>query len=313
VNETKSYDDKKCTALMWAAFRGYIPLVEYLIENGADVNHSCKGTSVTARTPLLCAILAGHVESVRRLYEAGADINIKNGSGDTPLMTAAKKKYYSIINFLLERSINTPEDLEVAACSSIDVSSSNEQMHEVIELLKIALQHRESMHIPKVVIEPIAAYNNEQECQTIDELNSIKDDRDRIIIETLLIRERLYSSRSDITIMEPLEGYSDRLTFNEEYDKSLNVNFHIFYLYQQMNLGTILHRFVWLFCRMLTANRIIPIDRFIQACYLTFESSQSKHINQNINNALFLVIIATKVILCSYCIFVFCVIHHSFI
>jgi hypothetical protein len=309
VNETKSYDDNKCTALIWAAFRGYIPLVEYLIENGADVNHSCEGASVPARTPLLCATLAGHVQSVRRLYEAGAEINIKNDFGDTPLMTAVKKKYYSIINFLLERSINTPEDLEVIVCSSINVFSSNERMHEVIELLKLALQHRESMHIPKVCIEPNVAYNNEQECQTIDELNSIADDRDRILIETLLIRERLYSSRSDITIMEPLEGYSDRLTSNEEYDKSLNVNFHIFYLCQKMDLGTILHRFVWLFCRMLTANRIIHIDRFIQACYLTFDSSQSKCIEKNINNALFLVIIATKVILLSYCILS----HTSFI
>jgi len=109
--------------------------------------------------------------------------------------------------------------------------------------------------------------------------------------------------------MESLEDYSDRLTSNEEYDKSLNVNFHIFYLHKQMDLGGVLHRFVWLFCRMLTANRIIPIDRFIQACYLTFESSQNKFIKQNMNNALFLVIIATKVILFSY----YILYHTSFI
>jgi hypothetical protein len=295
VNETKSEDTNECTALIWAAFRGYIPLVEYLIKNGADVNYSCKGPNLTARTPLLCAILADHVETVRVLYEAGAYIHIKNDLDDTPLMTACKKKYYSIINFLLEQRINTPVDLEFTACTLIDISSSIVERHEVLILLRLALQHRELIHIPTVCIQSTAAYDYKQECQTIDELNDIEDDPNRIYIETLLIRERILLSRKNITIIKPLHHYGDMLEARGEYDKCLHVWIRMFYLYQQMEMGTILHRFVWLFCKMLTADQPIPVAHFLQVCQLIFEPSQMKEIYLTLRNAVCFVIIATKV------------------
>jgi ankyrin repeat protein len=302
VNETKSDDCDQSTALIWAATKGYISLVEYLIINGADVNYSCTNTKLTARTPLLCAILAGPVESVQLLYDAGAEITINNCKEDSPLIIAVEKKYYSIINFLLERSINTSEDLEVVACSLISISSPMEKMQEVLQLLKLALRQRELKQIPKVCIKPMAVYDYKQECQTLDELDSIRDDRDRIFIETLLIRQRMHSSRPDIKIIEQLEEYGDSLASNRQFDKCLNVYFHIFYYYQQMDADTNSYGFVWLFCKMLTANEIIPVDRFIQVCYLTFDSSQSKQMEFCTNNALFLLIIATKVIIFPYCI-----------
>ena len=70
-------------------------------------------------------------------------------------------------------------------------------------------------------------YNHEQECQTIDQLDRIKANRDRIFIETLLIRERIYSSQKDISIMKPLEDYGDRLAFRNQFDKRLNISFHL--------------------------------------------------------------------------------------
>jgi ankyrin repeat protein len=300
VNETKSTDIDQCTALIWASHRGYPVLVKYLIKHGADVNYSCPSEYLTAQTPICCATLRGHVGSVRLLYNAGADTNIKNNSGETLLMTAVRHKYYSIIAFLLKQSINTIEDLELAICSLIDISSSNEKMTLTLELLKFTLRKRQSMHIQKVCIEPMAAYNYEQECQTVDELNAIKDDRYRIYIETLLIRERLFLSRKDIAIMKPLHAYGDMLVDKKEFDKCLEVWIHMFYLYQQMKLETILHRFVWLFCRMLTAKHIIPVERFLRVCQLIFEPSQMEDKTVTLGNALFLVIIATKVMIFSY-------------
>jgi hypothetical protein len=271
-----------------------------LIKHGADVNYSCPSEYLTAQTPICCATLRGHVGSVRLLYNAGADTNIKNNSGETLLMTAVRHKYYSIIAFLLKQSINTIEDLELAICSLIDISSSNEKMTLTLELLKFTLRKRQSMHIQKVCIEPMAAYNYEQECQTVDELNAIKDDRYRIYVETLLIRERLFLSRKDIAIMKPLHAYGDMLVDKKEFDKCLEVWIHMFYLYQQMKLETILHRFVWLFCRMLTAKHIIPVEGFLRVCQLIFEPSQREDKTVTLGNALFLVIIATKVMIFSY-------------
>ena len=89
------------------------------------------------------------------------------------------------------------------------------------------------MHIQKVCITPIAAYDYKQECQTVDELNGIKDDRDRIFLETLLIRERISLLRKNITIIEPsLYDYGDMLVDKEEFDKFLDVWIHMFYFYQ---------------------------------------------------------------------------------
>jgi ankyrin repeat protein len=303
VNETKSNDYDESTALIWAAFRGYTSLVKYLIENGADVDYSSRSKTLRGSTAVMCATLYGHVDALRLLYNAGANTNIKDDTGDSLLMTAVKYQHYSIVSFLLEQSINnTVDDLEFAACSLFDISSSIEQMNVVFDLLRVALQQRQLLQMSKICIQSMDIYDYQQECQTIDELDRIKANRDRMFIETLLIRERIYSSRKNITVIKPLENYGDRLTYKKEFDKCLNLYIHMFYLYQQIDMNNDLARFVWLFCKMLTENRIIPIHRFIQACYLTFELTESKYMEFTIRNALFLVIIATKVIISPFCI-----------
>ena len=234
---------------------------------------------------------------MRLLYHAGADPSIKNNSGDTLLMVATKKQYYAVIDFLLEESINTIEELELAACSLIDASTSNKSINEAFELLKLALQRRELQHIPKICVQPMDIYDYLQECQTVDELDCIKDDRHRSFIETLLIRERVFLSRKDMTLMEPLKSYGDMLANRKEFDKCLKVWLFMSYRYQQMDMELRLHRFVWLFCKMLGAYQTISVECFLQVCQLVFDPSQTKTSDMAVNNALFLVIIATKVII----------------
>jgi hypothetical protein len=218
-----------------------------------------------------------------------------NNAENFSLRTAVRSNQIFVIRLLLEQSINTIEDFELAVCSLIEVDSFVEQMNEALELLKFALHYRQLKLQPKVSIPPIAAYNFEQECQTIKELNYIKNDRNRILIEIFLIRERIFLSCEDITIIKSLHDYGDMLVSEGNFEQCLNVWIHMFYLYQQMGMGTILHRFVWLFCKMLTRNQVIPVERFLQVCQLVFEESHITEKNYAIWNALFFVIIAARV------------------
>ena len=295
VNETKSFDFNRSTALTSAAFEGHVSLIEYLIANGADVNYSCQHPYLINPTPLVCALLAGHIDAVQVLLHAAADTsNLKEDEREL-VTTAIAGKNLSIIDFLLTQSITTIDQIELTVCSSIYIHTPIQQMHEILKVFKITLRCRERAILRKVCIEPIAAYDYHQECQTVDELDSIKNDSHRIFIETLLIRERIALSRNDISLVKPLHSYGDSLVKRGQFEKGLDAWIHMFYLYQQMNMSTILHRFVWLFCRMLGANENIPVEWFLKVGRLVFEFSHLQEKKNTAHNALFLIIIATKV------------------
>ncbi|UJR12188.1 hypothetical protein I4U23_016365 [Adineta vaga] len=265
INETKSNDSDESSALILAVRQNRTSLVKYLIDNGADINYCNRNR--TSR------------EILRLLYNAGANINIKYNTGDTLFMRAAKYN----------------KDLELAACYLFDISSSIENINVVFNLLRTALQQRQLLHIEKISIEPMYIYNNQQECQTIDELDRIKNDRNRIFIEISLMRERIYASKKNIKIIEFLNDYGDQLANKKEYNKSPAVYIRRFNFYQQTEMRNNLANFVWLFCKMLTNNRIISIHDFLQVCYLTFELKNKEDRDLTIYNALFLVIISTKI------------------
>ncbi|UJR07818.1 hypothetical protein I4U23_012101 [Adineta vaga] len=305
VNRTKSTDFVQSTCLLWAAFHGYTSLVQYLIKNGANVNYISEKACIRNddndhlleyRTAVLCAAANGHFESIRLLYEAHTDMNVECSSGDNILMVVLQKTFYPIIVFLLENSIITIEEFEYAVCTLAKTLLSSEHTDAIFEYIKLALDYRQEKKLTKVCIQPIAVYNYAQECQTLDELKSIENDNHRIFIEALLIRERIFPIRKNIAVMKPLHAYGDMLATRKYFDQCLNVWIHMFYLYQQIDMETILHRFVWLFCRMLKVNERISIERFLQVGQLIFEPSQQKEKNCTLGNILCIVIIATKIL-----------------
>ena len=163
VNETKSTGKDRCTALRWAAHRGHTSIAKYLIEHGADVNYCCSNENLTARTPISCACLSVHDEIVRILYEAGADIMIGNNTGRTLLDTAIQRNSHPMISFILEKSINTIEDVELAVCSRSYRSFSKRSSDEVVSLLKLVLHQRDLLQKPKICSPPKSIYDHEQE------------------------------------------------------------------------------------------------------------------------------------------------------
>ena len=76
-------------ALIVAAMGGHLPIVQYLVEQGADMEK----TDLHGDTPLITASDHGHLDMVRFLLEQGADRDKVGMNGDTPLHCAASGAY----------------------------------------------------------------------------------------------------------------------------------------------------------------------------------------------------------------------------
>ena len=87
------------TALMHAAWHGRGDMVNFLIENGADVNAA---GVLSGETALINAARRGHTDIVRLLIIKGADIDKADDSGVTPLMEAALRGHASMVRLLLQ-------------------------------------------------------------------------------------------------------------------------------------------------------------------------------------------------------------------
>jgi ankyrin repeat protein len=99
--------------LMWAAAEGHAPVVQMLIEVGADIN----ARLASGMTPLLFAVREGHSDVVRVLLNAGANVNetvpVDGGRrrvvggralppGATPLLTAVMNAHFELAAQLLD-------------------------------------------------------------------------------------------------------------------------------------------------------------------------------------------------------------------
>jgi ankyrin repeat protein len=80
--KTEVRNAKDESVLMLAALKGYLPLVQKLVDNDADVNK-------TGWAPLHYAASGGHVPVIAHLLDHSAYIDAESPNGTTPLMMAA--------------------------------------------------------------------------------------------------------------------------------------------------------------------------------------------------------------------------------
>jgi hypothetical protein len=78
-------DDPGYTALHYAASAGETAIVDFLLDEGADIDRGDE----SGQTPLHSAAIDNDTEMVEFLLERGADANAKNDRGETPLSTVA--------------------------------------------------------------------------------------------------------------------------------------------------------------------------------------------------------------------------------
>jgi len=118
------------TALMWAAQRGHLEVVTFLVQLRADVNAV---DSDRAEPVLMWAIKKGHRSVVEFLIENGADVNLGDQFKETPLMDAARYGHKEICTMLLNKRARV-NDADIEGRTALMYAAANGQA-EIVKLL----------------------------------------------------------------------------------------------------------------------------------------------------------------------------------
>ena len=212
------------TPLRAAAHEGHLDVVRCLVESGADVN----ARSVKESTPLMVACYWGHLNTVTYLINKGAFIDLQYIDGSTALHAAAQWGHFEIVTELLALGASQLPNNQgltplLCACNECSIEMmehiikrpecTKEQRIDALELLGATIANDKSRDIKKAFsymkrgmemryedlahpllkkkMEPVEAYQNRKESQTLEELALLEGDDHAIGMEGLIIRERI--------------------------------------------------------------------------------------------------------------------------
>ena len=134
-------DYRRKTPLLMAAEQGHMQIVEYLVEQGTEIDASTSPANGEV-TPLRYAIDNEDFQMVMYLVEHGADVNHTNEAGWTPLMTAARVGNRDIIEYLLEQGADLTARTDEGT-TAIRVASNN-GWTDIVVWLTMELEEIES-------------------------------------------------------------------------------------------------------------------------------------------------------------------------
>ena len=221
------------TPLRVAAYEGHLDIVKCLVDRGADVNarnytadYNEESTPVVGqfwssyfrdtnnyltqqykvgRTALHDAVERGHLKIVSELMALGAS-QLPNGLGLTPLLYAC---YLCSIE-MVEHIINRPEcskEQRIDALELLGATIANDMFgdsEKAFSYMKrgMEMRYEDPAHpLLKNKTEPVEAYQNRKESQTLEELALLEGDDDHAIgMEGLIISERILGPDNPATL-----------------------------------------------------------------------------------------------------------------
>ena len=243
------------TPLRTAAFNGHLDVVRCLVESGADVN----ARTITENTPLIAACYLGHLNVVIYLIDKGAFMDLQNKDGSTALHVAAQRGHLEIVTQLLalrasqlpnnqgltpllyacnecsiemvECLINRPEctkeqridALELLGATIANSNDKSRDTEKAFSYLKRGMEERyeDPAHpLLKNKMEPVEAYQNRKESQTLEELALLEGDDHAIGMEGLIIRERILGPDNPANLPSLIYHGAVIADVSEEYELS---------------------------------------------------------------------------------------------
>ena len=230
--EVDSRTSTNSTPLRAAAFKGHLGIVRCLVENGADVNARKNFND----TLLMVACYKGHLDVASYLVKHGANMNLQDHHGRSCLHYASERGHVQLVCELLALGakqiqaldrltplLEASDDcnIEMVECFINRPECSKEQRIDALELLgatiandskaydiekafsfmKRGMEERyedPSCPLLKKKMEPVEAYQNRTESQTLEELSLLEGDDHAIQMEGLMIRERILGTDNTI-------------------------------------------------------------------------------------------------------------------
>ena len=214
VNARTQY---KATPTMVACFYGHLSIITYLINKGAFVDLQAKD----GNTALHYAAERGHLETVSQLLSLGAS-QLPNNHGLTPLLYACDKCSIEMVEHIINRPECTKEQ-RIDALELLGATIANDTSRDskkAFSYMKRGMEERyeDPAHpLLKKKTEPVEAYQNRKESQTLEELALLEGDDHAIGMEGLIIRERILGSDNPAILCE-IRYRGTVLSDSEEYE-----------------------------------------------------------------------------------------------
>ncbi|XP_066529772.1 fibronectin type 3 and ankyrin repeat domains protein 1-like isoform X4 [Hoplias malabaricus] len=96
----QSQDMGGCSPLHWAADGGHLPVIDYMIQDGCELDVR---DTVSHWTPLMrVSAMSGNAAVASLLIRARADVNVRDKNGKTPLMVAVLNNHEELVQLLLD-------------------------------------------------------------------------------------------------------------------------------------------------------------------------------------------------------------------
>lgn len=310
------------TCLMIAAYKGFADIVRFLLARGADpdVRAHCGATA------LHFAAECGHVHIVRQLLDSRAAI-LRNEYGMTPLVAAAERTRSEVVEFLVSLPGNNCTRIErIEALELLGASYANDKDNYSLErayhYLMRAMQERyhaegsEDAPLRKLPVVPIPAYEDRIECQTVEELQTIRHSPNALHMEALVIRERVLGIRNP-EVPHPIIFRGAVFADCAKFDRCIALWMHALALRQNNHLSVNkdLLRFTQVFSQMLHTgvelifdhvrevlnHAVVELDRNrikLMTSSLSGEDriSLMDEMDSNIHTVLYLLVLITKLL-----------------
>ena len=210
------------TPLMVACYNDRIDVASYLVENGADIHLEDRFGNTALHN---AARRSGHVELVSKLLALGAEQK-QNHKCLTPLLAASNDCKIEMVEYLVTRPECTKEQ-RVEALELLGATIANKRdvydIEKAFSYMKRGMEERyEDLSSPllKKKMEPVEAYQNRAESQTLEELSLLEGDNHAIHMEGLLIRERILGI-DNTELIFPIRYQAATLADSKEYELSM--------------------------------------------------------------------------------------------